>query len=33
MEEAEEEGNPIGELTHLDPWELPDTEPPTIQHT
>jgi hypothetical protein len=36
MEEAEEEGAPIGKpavSTNLDPWELPDTEPKTRKHT
>jgi hypothetical protein len=36
MEETKEEGNTIGRSavsTNLDPWELPDTEPPTRQHT
>jgi hypothetical protein len=36
LEEAEEEGNPIGKpavLTNLDPWDLSDTESPTRQHT
>ena len=35
MEEAKEEGDPIvrpAVSTNLDPWELPDTEPPTRQH-
>jgi hypothetical protein len=36
MEEVEEQGSPIGRpvvLTNQDPWELPDSEPPTRQHT
>jgi hypothetical protein len=33
MEEAEEESNPIAVSTNLYPWELPDTELPTRQHT
>jgi hypothetical protein len=36
MEEAEEEGDPIGRSavsTNLVPWELSDTEPPARQHT
>jgi hypothetical protein len=36
MEEAEEEGDTIGRpvvSTNPDPRELPDTEPPTRQHT
>ena len=35
MEEAEEEGDPIGRLavlTKLDPQYLSDTEPPARQH-
>lgn len=35
MEEAEEEGAPIGRpagSTNLDLWELPNTELPTRQH-
>jgi hypothetical protein len=36
MVEAEEEGNSVKTLavtTNPDPWELPDTEQPTTQHT
>jgi hypothetical protein len=36
MEEAVEEVDPIGRLavsTNPDPWELPDNETPTRQHT
>jgi hypothetical protein len=36
MEEAEEEGNPIRRpvvSTNPEPWELPETEPPTWQYT
>jgi hypothetical protein len=36
LKEAEEEGNPIGELavsTKLDPWDLSDTEPWTRKLT
>ena len=35
IEGAEKDGNPIGRTTvstNLDPWELPDTEPPTKEH-
>jgi hypothetical protein len=35
MEEAEEDGDPIGRpavSTNPDPWELPKSEPPTRQH-
>jgi hypothetical protein len=36
MEEAEEEGNPVGGSavsTNLDPWDHSDTEPTIRQHT
>ena len=36
IEGAEGDGNPIGRptvSTNLDPWELPETEPPTKEHT
>jgi hypothetical protein len=36
VEEAEEEGNPVGEPAlsiNLDSWDLSDTGPPTRQHT
>ena len=36
LEEAEEEGNSTGRpafSTNLDPWELPDTGPPSRQQT
>ena len=36
LEEAEEESDPIGRpavSTNLDPWELPETKPPTKEHT
>jgi hypothetical protein len=33
MEQAEEENDPIVVSTNHVPWELPDTEPPTRQHT
>ena len=36
IEETEGDGNPIGRptvSTNLDCWELPETEPPTRQHT
>ena len=34
-EGAEGDGNPIGRptvSTNLEPWELPETEPPTKEH-
>jgi hypothetical protein len=36
LEEAKEEGNPIGRpaiSTNMDPWDLSDTEPPNMKHT
>ena len=36
IEGAEGDGNPIGRTTvstNLDPWELPETKPPTKEHT
>jgi hypothetical protein len=36
LENAEEEGNPIGRpavSTNMDPWDCSDTEPQTRQHT
>ena len=36
IEGAEGDGNPIGSptvSTNLDPWELPEKEPPTKEHT
>ena len=36
IEGTEGDGNPIGRptvSTNLDPWELPETEPPTKEHT
>ena len=36
LEGAERDDNPIGRptvSTNLDPWELPETEPPTKEHT
>ena len=36
IEGAEGDGNPIGRPTvsaNLDPWELPETKPPTKEHT
>jgi hypothetical protein len=36
IEGAEGNGNPIGKTTvstNLDPWELPETESPTKDHT
>ena len=35
-EGTEGDGNPTGRTTvstNLDPWELPETEPPTKEHT
>ena len=36
IEGAEGDGNPIGRptvSTNLNPWELPETKPPTKEHT
>jgi hypothetical protein len=33
LEKAEEDHRKISISTNLDPWDLPDTEPPTRQHT
>jgi hypothetical protein len=36
IEGTEGDGNPIGRptvSTNLDPWELPETKPPTKEHT
>ena len=36
VEEAEGDGNPIGRLTistNPSPWEFPEPEPPTKEHT
>jgi hypothetical protein len=36
LEEAEEEGNPVGGpevLINLEPWDLSNTVPPNRQHT